>query len=109
MIPIIKAKRSDMYGEDSPMLMDLSRVRSLALHWITQDATDLEYPYKLTDEDFDHLVRDLIAIAPRLLSIHILPMKSKPAKKVGSKVKSVNKLKAAKTAKSKRLLKAKKK
>lgn len=101
-----KKSKTDMYGNDSPLVADIARVRSLALHWITQDATDKEYPYKITDEDFVHLIRDLIAIAPRLLSIHIKPMKSKPAKKVGSKVKKVNALKKAVTAKA---LKAKKK
>lgn len=108
MIPVIKAK-TDAYGSDSPMVADISRVRRVALRWIRQDATDKEYPYKITDEDFVHLIRDLIAIAPRLLSIHIKPMKSKPAKKVGSKVKKVNALKKAVTAKAKKALKAKKK
>ena len=102
-----KMTKTDMYGSDSPMVADISRVRRVALRWIRQDATDKEYPYKITDEDFVHLIRDLIAIAPRLLSIHILPMK--PAKKAGTKVKKVNALKKATTAKSKKLLKAKKK
>lgn len=135
----MKKQKRDAYGSDSPMVADISRVRSLALHWITQDATDHEYPYKLTDEDFGHLIRDMIGIAPRLLSIHIPPQTvkkkidqhyrriarevrysaatplqiyfqpMKPAKKAGAKVKKVNKLKGAKTAKAKKALKTKKK
>lgn len=113
-------QKKDAYGSDSPMIADIARMRIVMLHWITQDATDKEYPYKLTDDDFAHLVRDCIAIAPRLLSNRIPPQTNKktlqiyfqpmkPAKKAGVKAKKVNKLKGAKTAKAKKALKTKKK
>ena len=114
MIPIVKAKQ-DMYGEDSPLYIELGEVSPVVTKWITHDMTDLDFPWKLSKFDLDHLIRDVCyliyrkrqMLARQSLPITTTSMKSKPAKKVGSKVKAVNKLKAAKTAKSKRLIKKK--
>lgn len=114
MIPIIKAKQ-DMYGENSPLYIEIGNVRSVIDKWLTRDLTDPDYQYKITETAREHLIRDVCHLVYRKipmlirqeLQVPTTPMK--PAKKAGQKVKSVNKLKTAKTAKAKKALKTKKK
>ena len=115
MIPIVKAKQ-DMYGSDSPLYIELGEVSPVVTKWITHDMTDLDYPWKLSKEDLDHLIRDVCYLIYRkrqMLARQSLPIQTttsmKPAKKAGSKVKKVIALKKAVTAKAKKALKTKKK
>lgn len=109
-----KQKR-DAYGDDSPLYIELGEVRPVIDKWLTRDMTDPDYQYKITEAAREHIIRDVCHLIYRKipmfvrqsLSIQNIPMK--PAKKAGTKVKSVNKLKGAKTAKAKKALKTKKK
>lgn len=109
-----KQKR-DAYGDDSPLYIELGEVRPVIDKWLTRDLTDPDYQYKITEAAREHIIRDVCYLIFRKipmfvrqsLSIQNIPMK--PAKKAGQKVKKVNALKKAVTAKAKKALKAKKK
>lgn len=111
----IPKSKTDMFGSDSPLYIELGEVRPVIDKWLTRDMTDPDYQYKITETARERIIRDVCYLIFRKipmfvrqsLSVKTTPMK--PAKKAGTKVKKVNKLKGAKTAKAKKALKAKKK
>ena len=108
-------QKKDMFGSDSPLYIEIGEVRPIIDKWLTRDLTDPDYQYKITETARDNLIRDVCYLIYRkrqMLARQSLPIQTtpmKPAKKAGQKVKKVNALKKAVTAKSKKLLKAKKK